>query len=164
MNECLFNVYDMLIIKDETGSIYQEVVEIIDNKVKEVMTRDFGIGYENFAIISKTQNDVHKYTLSEVWTRTDKYTYSLIWKDGTPVLESNAELYSLRKNMEDLKRIFQRSDIKYNCDYANELYSFDIHWDNSEKRYTAEERNNLANGQTVHDFNRLYKMIFKIDN
>lgn len=164
MNQCLFNVYDMLIIKDETGSIYQEVVETIDNKVREVRTRDFIIEGESFAIISTTQNDTHKYTLSEIWTKTDKYTYSLIWKDGEPVLEINNELYLLRKNMEDLKRIFQRSDIKYNCDYANEIYSFDIHWDSSEKRYTAEERNNLANGQMVHDFNCLYKMIFKIDN
>ena len=164
MNKCLINVYDMLIIKDETGSIYQEVVDTIDNKAKEVITRDFVIDCESFAIISTVQNDTHKYTLSEIWTKTDEYTYNLVWKDGNIVLEINNEVYLLRGHMEDLKRIFQRSDIKYNCDYANEIYSFDIHWDNSKKRYTEEELNNRANGQMIHDFNRLYKMIFKIDD
>jgi len=80
-----FEIYDMLVFEDESGSIYQDCVcsvglvggrvETIEcNQIKIVLNKDENIDFIEDRF--KRRN----YYLKEIWTRTDENTYKKVYE------------------------------------------------------------------------------------
>jgi len=96
-----FNIYDMLVFEDESGSIYQDCVcEIENNPVYVACTEDEEDEYfhtvicNQFEIHLDSEYDIfkiernnegtfnkHEYNLKQIWTRTDEDTYKKVWEN-----------------------------------------------------------------------------------
>ena len=88
MNKIDFNVYDMVVIEDENGSIYQECIKEIRNisdhypTIQQIICNEFIIDcdmkgnefeYTPFCMICNKGRDKKKYILLEVWQQKEKY-------------------------------------------------------------------------------------------
>ena len=90
-----FNIYDMIVIEDENGSIYQDCVcEIIKDKLgnRNVICNRFIINCKDLNVIEGNyvdgeiylydymdESNISKFTLKEVWSRVNDDTYKKIW-------------------------------------------------------------------------------------
>ena len=88
-----FNVYDMLVIEDENGSIYQDCVTRIskwkdniyivegDRFVINSDSLEVTDGYMQDRYIIKRDTTIERtYTLKEIWTKFTDNTYKKIWE------------------------------------------------------------------------------------
>ena len=81
-------VYDMIIIEDESGSIYQECIKWIGNIIYRCFTDNFTIDFtyiDNHEIkinrIKHNSDSPYKFNFKEIYRRIDDETFKRIWKE-----------------------------------------------------------------------------------